>query len=127
MGRLNLQDVARSGASASTAPVPEGAASAVPVAATPANPLAPVFEFGPIVLVNGRVNYTDRFVTPNYSAALSELSGRLGAVRSRSLIAGTAPQLADVEVRGRVQETGSLEISVKDNPLDTPLALDLQD
>jgi hypothetical protein len=99
-------------------------ASATATAAAEAN--APLFEFGPIVLVNGRVNYTDHFVTPNYSADLSELGGRLGAFRSRSPVPGTAPQLADIELRGRAQETASLEITGKVNPLARPLALDLK-
>ena len=124
-GRLNLQDVANP-VSASKTPVPEAAASAVPAAAAAPNPLAPIFDFGPIVVVNGRVNYNDRFVTPNYRADLSELSGRLGAFGSRSPAPGTAPQLADIEVRGRVQETASLEITGKVNPLAKPLALDLK-
>jgi uncharacterized protein involved in outer membrane biogenesis len=132
-GRLNLQDVARAPATAQGAASAASAASAAPavVAAASAPPssspgLAPLFEFGPIVLVNGRVNYTDHFVTPNYSADLSELNGRLGAFTSRSLLPGAAPQLADIELRGRAQETGVLEITGKVNPLAKPLALDLK-
>jgi uncharacterized protein involved in outer membrane biogenesis len=132
-GRLNLQDVARAPAAAQGAVAAASAASPTPavVAAASAPPLsspglAPLFEFGPIVLVNGRVNYTDHFVTPNYSADLSDLNGRLGAFTARSLLPGTAPQLADFELRGRAQETGVLEITGKVNPLAKPLALDLK-
>ena len=37
---------------------------------------------GGVQLVNGRVDYTDRLIRPNFSAALSELNGRLGAFDS---------------------------------------------
>ena len=131
-GRLNLQDVARVPAAAqgaaSAATAANAAPAAVAAAAPPSSPagLAPLLEFGPIVLVNGRVNYTDHFVTPNYSADLSDLNGRLGAFTSRSLLPGAAPQLADIELRGRAQETGVLEITGKVNPHAHPQGHDLK-
>ena len=42
------------------------------------------YDVGGIKLVNGRVDYTDHFVRPNYSAALTELNGSLGAFSSTS-------------------------------------------
>ena len=107
-GRLNIQDVARPGAAASApsaaasappaaapAPAPRVAAAAPAVAtaasaAAPASAPAgarPIVTLGPIVVVNGRVVYNDFFVKPNYSANLSELSGRLAGFSSRA--AGT--------------------------------------
>ena len=82
--------------------------------------------FGPIVVVNGRVAYNDRFVKPNYSANLSELSGRLAAFSSEPPGPGQPPQLADLELRGRVEGTATLDITGKVNPLAKPLALDLK-
>jgi hypothetical protein len=122
-GRLNLQDVARSPA---TATPPASAASAASPVAAAASGSAPIFEFGPIVVVNGRVIYNDRFVKPNYTANLSELNGKLAAFSSQSPAAGAAPQLAELELRGRVEGTASLEITGKVNPLARPLALDLK-
>ena len=81
---------------------------------------------GPIVVVGGRVNYNDRFVKPNYNANLSELSGRLAAFSSEPPAPGQPPQLAELELRGRVEGTATLEINGKVNPLAKPLALDLQ-
>ena len=82
--------------------------------------------FGPIVVVNGRVVYNDFFVKPNYSANLSELSGRLAAFSSEPPAPGQPPQLADIELRGRVEGTATLDITGKVNPLAKPLALDLK-
>jgi hypothetical protein len=81
---------------------------------------------GPIAVVGGRVNYTDRFVKPNYSANLSELSGRLAAFSSEAPAPGQPPELAELMLRGRVEGTATLEISGKVNPLAKPLALDLK-
>ena len=140
-GRLNMQDVARPAAAASApstpasgaaAPPPPArvapvasAAAALPAASAAAGP-RPIVTFGPIVVVNGRVVYNDRFVKPNYSANLSELSGRLAAFSSEPPAPGQPPQLADIELRGRVEGTATLDITGKVNPLAKPLALDLQ-
>lgn len=125
-GRINLQNLMRSSAPEPT-PVKGAAAAKVPPAQpAPASAAAskPVIRMGPITLLNGRVLFSDRFVRPNYSASLSELTGRLGAFSS-VLEAGSAG-LADLELRGRAEGTASLEVSGKLNPLATPLALDIQ-
>ena len=59
---------------------------------------------GGLQLVNGRVDYTDRLIKPNFSAELSELNGRLGAFRSDSR------EMATLELHGRVAGTGLLDI-----------------
>jgi Domain of Unknown Function (DUF748) len=138
-GRLNLQDVARPGSAASA---PVGAASAAAPAVGPAFAVAaasavtpgasaapgpaPIVSFGPIVVVNGRVAYDDRFVKPNYNANLSELSGRLASFSSQPPAPGQPPLLADLELRGRVEGTATLDITGQVNPLAKPLALDLK-
>lgn len=43
---------------------------------------APVVSFGPMSLINGKVLFSDRFVKPNYSANLRELTGTLSAFSS---------------------------------------------
>ena len=102
-----------------------GAAVGTSTAADAAN--APIINFGPVSLVNGRVAFSDRFIKPNYSADLTELTGKLSAfssVNSSSTTGGT-PTLADLELRGRAEGTASLEILGKLNPLAKPLALDI--
>ena len=146
-GRFNLRDVARQGAP----PTPPGgfavgrqiapeqpaeAASAVavepkaePAAAAASAPseaasgprakLPVDVSVGGLQLVNGRVDYTDRLIKPNFSAALSELNGRLGAFRSDS------PDMATLELHGRVAGTGLLDVQGSLNPMADPLALDI--
>jgi hypothetical protein len=112
---MALPASAPASASASTstsAPVPPSAKTAA------AND--PVIDIGPIKLVNGRVAFSDRFIKPNYSADLSELSGRMSHVSSRP---GSA--LADLELRGRAEGTASLEITGKLNPYAKPLELNV--
>ena len=87
--------------------------------------LLAVVNVGPISLVNGQVRFSDRFITPNYSANLSELNGRLGGFSSATPGAAVAPVMADLELRGKAEGTASLEIAGKLNPLVTPLALDI--
>ncbi len=127
-GRLNLQDLLK--------PIPEPAKGGSarqdvpkepPAVAASAAAAAPRIRFGPITLAGGSVAFSDRFVKPNYSTDLSELAGRLGAFASASASApGEAPQMADLELRGKAEGTASVEISGQLNPLAQPLALDIQ-
>jgi uncharacterized protein involved in outer membrane biogenesis len=102
------------------------APAAAQVAAAPApvdNALAPVINFGPMSLVNGKIDFSDLFIKPNYSADLTELTGKLSAFSSKPQ--GDKPALADLELRGKAQQTASLEITGKLNPLVKPLELDI--
>jgi hypothetical protein len=77
-------------------------------------------NIGGIKLVDGRVDYTDHFVKPNYSAALTELNGSLGAFSS------TTRDMAALQLHGRAEGTAILDISGQVNPLARPLALAIQ-
>jgi len=145
-GRLNLQDLMKKPAVAqvnsgqdasktvatSAAPVasaPSAAASAPAPAPAPApaqasTALAPIIRFGPISLLGGRINFTDHFIQPNYTADLSELVGKLSAFSSQTT-AGEL-QLADLELRGRAEGSATLEVLGKINPLVQPMVLDIQ-
>jgi Domain of Unknown Function (DUF748) len=71
-------------------------------------------------LNNGKVDFTDRFIRPNYSANLTELNGGLGEFRS-----GTR-EMATIELRGKAAGTALLDIKGQINPTAKPLALDLR-
>jgi uncharacterized protein involved in outer membrane biogenesis len=125
-GRINLQGLVKHEGEA-----PAASGTATPTPATPPTPPPtasaspnPDIRFGPISLVNGRVLFSDRFIKPNYSANLSELTGSLSAFAS--VPPGGAPQMADLTLRGRAEGTAALEIDGKLNPLAQPLALDIQ-
>jgi hypothetical protein len=95
-GRLNLADVAGRGAEqpvsvtqAEDASKPAAPAAPAPVATT--NETTTVvttnappastndIQIGTITLTNGRLNYTDYFIKPNYSADITQLTGKVGA------------------------------------------------
>ncbi len=127
-GRINLQDLVKSSSSASgtatvaAAPIPTAATTAQ--AGAPSGP-APLINFGPISMVGGKVLFSDRFVKPNYSANLSDLTGKLSAFSSVPAGSASVPNMADLELRGRAEGTASLEILGKLNPLAKPIALDI--
>ncbi|OQW89104.1 MAG: hypothetical protein BWK72_03825 [Rhodoferax ferrireducens] len=141
-GRLSLQDVTKtvtdpvnqaSGATGNAVvgavPAPATAGASAPSllasASAPASTaLAPVVRFGPISLLGGHINFTDRFIKPNYSADLTELVGKLSAFSSQT--AAGEIQLADLELRGRAEGSATLEVLGKINPLVQPIALDIQ-
>ena len=148
-GRINLQDLVKTSATAtststSTSMVAAvatntGAARAqeqgvtatidaqktpqITVSSAPAATSTAIVNFGPVSLINGRVAFSDRFVKPNYSANLSDLTGKLSAFSS--VATGGTPSMADLELRGKAEGTASLEILGKLNPLAKPLALDI--
>ncbi len=118
-GKINLQGLVKQPGDAPAAePAP-------PQATAAASGPAPDIRLGPISLVNGRVRFSDRFIKPNYTANLSELTGSLGAF-SNAKPAGAAPELAVLSLRGRAEGTAALEIDGQLNPLAQPLALDIQ-
>ena len=119
----------KTGVSTSPAPVSTTAVATTATVTAAATGAPPIVNFGPISLINGQVRFSDRFVKPNYSADLSELTGKLGAFSSAAPRAadGTAaaPAMADLELRGKAEGTAALEITGKLNPLAKPLALDI--
>ena len=144
-GRFNLQDVAGARGGALTPSVGASAPLAIadapradapradlpradaPRAAAPASAPAGAggsppldLKIGATRLTNGRIDFTDRFVRPNYSAALTELNGRFGAFESGSR------EMATLELRGRAAGTALLEIGGMLNPTVEPLALDIR-
>lgn len=123
-GRINLRGLVRPAPEARTTPAPEPAPAAV--ASAPAPAPAPDIRFGPVSLVNGRVLFSDRFIRPNYTANLSELTGTLSAFASRPASPGEPLALADLSLKGRAEGTAALDIGGRINPLAQPLALDVQ-
>jgi uncharacterized protein involved in outer membrane biogenesis len=137
-GRLNLQDLTKKTAVAhvnagldasksvatNAAPVASAPSAAASTPAPAGTALAPVIRFGPISLLGGRINFTDHFIQPNYTADLTELVGKLSAFSSQTT-AGEL-QLADLELRGRAEGSATLEVLGKINPLVQPMVLDIQ-
>jgi len=122
-GRLNLQDIGAAppaSAASDAAPATVATAAASAPASASSAPLPLTINVGGIQLVNARVDYTDHFVRPNYSAALTELNGSLGAFGSASR------DMAPLQLHGRAAGTAILDITGQVNPVARPLALDIQ-
>jgi uncharacterized protein involved in outer membrane biogenesis len=134
-GRFNLQqivkapaDTAAAGAPAAAAAAPAGREKAA--AAAPEKKPAAIGVAAPAqreekitvqkaTLQGGKVNFTDLFIRPNYSAELVELGGQVAGLSSDL---GTT---ADVELRGKVNDA-PLEILGRINPLAGNLFLDIK-
>ena len=103
------------GAAPAPAPTPIPEASAAPAAAPTAQPIAADIELGRITLQGGKIDYTDDFIKPNYTANLTEIAGKVGAFGTRS----TEP--ADVSVDGQINDSAPISIDGSVNPL-APMA-----
>jgi hypothetical protein len=126
-GRLNLQDAAGGRVGPQTAAAPADTASAASSAPGAAGTTARTSDELPIDatvgqtrITNGRIEFSDNFVRPRYSADLTQLNGRLGTISTQ----GT--RMADLELKGRAAGTADLEISGQVNPLAHPLTLDIK-
>jgi len=127
-GKLNLQDLVKHEEAPAAVTAPAGAAAEAALAAVApvaqaaakakAKGEAPRIRIGKISLAGGNINFTDRFIKPNYSANLTDLSGRVG-----TLVAGTPAELL---IKGKVDRTAPLDISGRIDPLGTPIALNVQ-
>ncbi|MDB5107323.1 MAG: hypothetical protein JWM69_264 [Candidatus Binatus sp.] len=102
----------------STAAAPGSVAQQPPGAPAPApspEPLNADVQLGPIAMKGGKINYSDNFIKPNYSADLTDVTGKIGEFGSSS----QTP--ADVALQGQVNGNSPLDITGAINPL-APLA-----
>ncbi|MBD1400374.1 DUF748 domain-containing protein [Pelovirga terrestris] len=72
-----------------------------------------------VTLQGGTVSFVDRHVPRVFSTTMYDLGGRISGMRS------SADMLADVDLRGRLENHSPLTISGKINPLSEDLYLDL--
>lgn len=100
-----------------SAPTPASAPATVVAAQPPKHPVR--MHFGELVLQDGRVNYTDNFIKPNYTADLVQIHGTVGAFGTQS----TTP--APVDVSAKLSANGPLSIKGTVNPLIEKPSLDL--
>ncbi|AOJ78897.1 DUF748 domain-containing protein [Burkholderia ubonensis] len=100
-----------------SAPAAVSAPTVVKAAPPPQNPVR--VHFGEFVLQNGRVNYTDNFIKPNYTANLVAIKGTIGAFGTDSTTS------APVDVAANLAGNGPISIKGTVNPLIAKPALDL--
>jgi hypothetical protein len=118
-GRFNLQDLLARGpqdegaqGQGGSAPPPQGQPQGQPQSAPP--PL----RIGRVDVADGNVDFSDYFIEPNYSANLTGLAGSIGAMR--------AGQPADLKLDGRIDNTGTVKIAGRIDPIGEPLSLDVR-
>ena len=73
-----------------------------------------------VTLQGGRVDFSDRSLKPDYSVKLVEIGGRISGLSSEETT------LADVELRGKLDDFAPLEITGKINPLKEDLYVELK-
>ena len=112
---------------AASAPVPAPAlASAASSPATPAGTATAVTAAPPqlrwqgITLTRGRIDFTDHYIQPNYSARLSQIQGTVSAVSSNK------PEPATVDISGAVDDAAPLHIAGRLHPLGPKLYTDIE-
>ena len=78
----------------------------------------PPIRIDKIELANGNVQYSDRFVRPNYDANLTELNGALDGLRSEADSVATLSLTAALDHGAPVEITGQLNPLRQDRFLD---------
>ena len=110
-GTLNMQTLRKKaeGGEAAVAEAPKDAPPAVP---------PPSVRIGKIALRGGSVNFSDFFIKPNYSVALTGVEGAVSEM--------TPDKPGDVELHGRIHQTAPLEILGRVNSLSPDLFVDMK-
>ena len=105
---------------AATAPGASPAAEASPAQPYQGQPMNADVELRKITLKGGKVDYTDNFIKPNYTANLSEMEGSVGAFGSKS----TTP--APVSLDGKINGSSPINIDGSINPLAPTAFVDIK-
>ncbi len=113
-GSLNLQQIVKE-----QKPAQDTAGNTAPPKPAVAEAEKPRITIAKLSLKNGQVDFSDHFIQPNYSAHLTGLGGDVKGLSSDTR------SLAEVALKGRVDNQGRLDISGTINPLSGNLALDL--
>ena len=124
-GRLNLQDILKAPEESKTAEPPKTAPDPRHTSQQGATPQpAPGgprdIQIEEVTLQGGRIQFTDRSLTPNYSMDLMAIGGRVSGLSSEQA------SRAEVELRGTLNNSAPLEITGEINPLTQNLYADLR-
>jgi flagellar motor protein MotB len=123
-GAVNLQGIVQQAEAGAAAPQPQegaGQAASAVSAKQPVRASEPkVIRIDTLTLQGGTINFSDRYIKPNYSANLVEIGGRISGLSSEE------STTADVDLRGKLDNYAPLEITGKINPLKEDLFVDLK-
>ncbi len=113
-GQLNLQSLIAKRDPALGAP-----ASSKEPAPAPSEPSAkPRISIGRITLQSGEINFTDLFIKPNYSADVTHITGAVSEI--------TPEKAGNVDMQGRLDNSGAVEIVGQVNPFAKDLFVDVK-
>ncbi len=105
---------------AETAPGASPGAEASPAQPYQGQPMNADVELKKITLKGGKVDYTDNFIKPNYTANMTDMEGSVGAFGTKS----TTP--APVSLDGKINGSSPLNIDGSINPLAPTAFVDIK-
>ncbi|WP_442886435.1 DUF748 domain-containing protein [Candidatus Binatus sp.] len=105
---------------AATAPEAARAASSSPAEPYAGQPMNADIELNEITLKGGKVDYTDNFIKPNYTANLTDMEGKVGAFGTKST------QPAEVLLDGKINGSAPINIDGSINPLAPTAFVDIK-
>ena len=105
---------------AATAPGASPAASPSPAEPYAGQPMQADIEVSKTILKGGKVDYTDNFIKPNYTANLSDMEGSVGPFGTKT----TKP--ADVSLDGKINGSSPINIDGSINPLAPTAFVDIK-
>jgi len=128
-GSINLQDIvektetkvegqAETETKKEPAETHEGGKDIKPAAAPPET-AKKLVRIDKVTFQGGTVNFSDRYIKPNFSTNMLEIGGRVTGLSSEET------KMADVELRGKLENYAPLEITGRINPLRDDLFIDL--
>lgn len=127
-GGLNIREItaqradeqkAEESAAQANGSAPAGPAATSAKMAPPAEPMMPL-SIKRITLQGGNIAYSDRFIKPNYDANLTGMGGRLNGLSS------DPTTIAELDLRGKVDNAAPVEVVGRLNPFRQDRALDIK-
>ena len=123
-GTLNLKEIyapEQGKETAQQAAVTQPPPKTTPAVSTPAaTPSKGVVRIDTVTLQDGTIAFADRHTQPEYSSTMVNLGGRISGLSSE------ANKLADVDLRGNLENHSPLRITGRINPLRDDLFVDLK-
>ena len=118
-GRMNLQELYTPPARQAPAAPPPAAAVPVPAGGAAPKPAAKAVRIDTITLQDGQLDFSDHHLNRDFATTMLNLGGRVTGLSSE------AATLADIDLRGNLENHSPLKITGKINPLRGDLFLDM--
>jgi hypothetical protein len=118
-GRMNLQDLYTPPARQAPAAPPPAAAVPAPAGGAAPKPVAQAVRIDSITLQDGQLDFSDHHLNRDFATTMLNLGGRVTGLSSE------ATTLADIDLRGNLENHSPLRIVGKINPLRGDLFLDM--